>query len=110
MHQIVGVRSFTKKKSKVVNGVKVVEYSARHFSNGRRAVLQGPNMRTILKLVGCVVVLFLAYLFKKWTDYPDLPKLEEVWWGQDMPNNDTQPILPFKIHISDEVSVIYIFC
>lgn len=68
--------------------------------------------------MACVCTMFLTFilfciwlLYKKVKNFltvPDVPKLEDTWWGVGDPRNEDTSIQPFEINISEEVSKVHI--
>jgi juvenile hormone epoxide hydrolase len=63
------------------------------------------TMGHILKLVFVIITVFIAYQISKLYETPPIPKLEDTWWGPRDPSKEDTSIQPFKIDISDSVSI-----
>lgn len=61
--------------------------------------------------LGCKIVLvvfaalaaYVGFQIKGMLDAPEVPKLDEPWWGPGKPGQDDTAIKPFKINVPDEV-------
>lgn len=60
-------------------------------------------MSLVLKIVFIITSVIVTYLYVRLTSIPNLPVLEEKWWGPGLPQKDDPTIRPFKIDVPKEV-------
>lgn len=60
-------------------------------------------MGLVLKIVFIITSVIFAYLYVRLTSIPNVPVLEEKWWGPGPPQKDDPTIRPFKIDVPKEV-------
>lgn len=60
-------------------------------------------MSLVLKIVLIITSVIVTYLYVRLTSIPNLPVLEEKWWGPGLPQKDDPTIRPFKIDVPKEV-------
>lgn len=59
-------------------------------------------LRKLLLIKSAITVVFIArYLLKN----PVIPQLKDQWWADGSPKVQDEKITPFKIKVSDEVSI-----
>jgi hypothetical protein len=63
------------------------------------------TMGLILKLVLAIITVFIAYQISKLYETPPIPNLEDTWWGPRDSSKEDTSIQPFKIDVSDTVSI-----
>lgn len=62
-----------------------------------------PGVILTVLVAGFSVVVYLQV--SSLYEVPPLPRLEDTWWGPRHPYKEETEIKPFKINISDEVSI-----
>lgn len=64
-------------------------------------------MGIVTNLAALVVLLTAITVFSKIKsalEYPEKPKINDIWWGAGEPSKTDTSIRPFKINVQEEVS------
>jgi hypothetical protein len=56
-----------------------------------------------------VVAIGIGYIFYTLNQVPQIPELENTWWGAGQPRKLDESIREFKINISDDVCIRWTF-
>lgn len=62
---------------------------------------------TLGNVVLAMTLLFISYVYYLLTKNPEIPKLEETWWGEGVNGKDDVSIRPFKIYVTKQVSTMF---
>lgn len=62
---------------------------------------------TLESLILAVIVLLYSYMYYLIVKAPEIPQLEETWWGEGEEGQDDASIRPFKIDVTKKVSIIF---
>lgn len=63
------------------------------------------NTSLVVALIAAALSVIIYFQLKPIFELPQIPEVEEIWWGRGDPKKTDTKIRPFKIDISDEVRI-----